>query len=186
MRKTLLRRHRCPSKATSKTALVKIQGICIEDVIGGWDDVYEFDASVERITAAVSAARALPHDFMLTARADGIMIGNYDTDEAIKRVQAYAAVGADCVYAPLPPTMDDLARLIASVDVPVNVLVTGQFAKHTTADFAAIGAARLSVGSSFARTTHALMYETGGAMIGGDFTALGKAMPFKDMDDFLK
>jgi len=168
-------------------AEIGLAGICIEDIIGGWDDPYAFDLAVERIRAAAAAARALPSDFVLTARADGMMTKGYDTDEAIRRLQAFEAAGADCVYAPLPPTMEDLARIVKSVSVPVNALVTGQFAQKTTADFAALGVARLSVGSSFARATHGLMYQAGLNMISdGNFTALGGAMPFNDINAFLK
>ena len=51
---------------------------------------------------------------MLTARADGILTGRYDTDEAIRRIKGFDAAGADCLYAPLPSTMQDLARVVAA------------------------------------------------------------------------
>ena len=169
------------------SAEIGLAGICIEDIIPGSDTAYDFDLSVARMRAAASAARALPHDFVLTARADGIMTGVYGTDEAIIRIQAFEAAGADCVYVPLPPAMDDLARIVKSVNIPVNALVAGQFAQHNTADFAAIGVARLSVGSSLARITHGLMYSAGQKMISdGNFNALTTAMPFADINTFLK
>ena len=168
-------------------AEVGLAGICIEDIKDGWDDPYEFQLSVERIRAAAAAARSLPRDFVLTARADGIMTGGYNTDEAIKRIQAFEAAGADCVYAPVPPSMAELERLVQSVNIPFNALVAGSFAQKTTADFAAIGVARLSVGSSFARVTHGILHDAGKAMISnGDFKALGAAMPFADINAFLK
>jgi len=63
-------------------AEIGLAGICIEDMMFPSVDAYDFDLAVERIRAAASAARALPQDFVLTARADGVMTNRYDTDEA--------------------------------------------------------------------------------------------------------
>jgi len=100
---------------------IGLAGICIEDTTFPDGGFYDFDLAVERIKAAASAARALPNDFVLTARADGILTGKYDTAEAIRRIQAFAKAGADCLYAPLPPDMDALAQIVAATDKPVNV-----------------------------------------------------------------
>ena len=86
-------------------AEVGLAGICIEDTNLPSDDSYDFDLSVERIKAAAAAARGLGHDFVLTARADGLMIGTYDVDTTIARVQAFAAAGADCIYAHCHPAL---------------------------------------------------------------------------------
>ena len=67
-------------------AEVGLAGICIEDTALPAQTAYDFDLSVERIKAAADAARGLGHDFVLTARADGILTGAYDTDEAIRRL----------------------------------------------------------------------------------------------------
>ena len=79
-----------------------LAGICIEDIKLPSPDAYDRAFAIERIKAATAAARALPNDFVLTARADSIMTGGYDIDEAIARLQGVEAVGADCLYAPLP------------------------------------------------------------------------------------
>lgn len=167
-------------------AEVGLAGICIEDTNLPSDDSYDFDLSVERIKAAAAAARGLGHDFVLTARADGLMIGTYDVDTTIARLQAFAAAGADCIYAPLPPSFDCLARICASVDVPVNVLAAGAYAKYTLADYAGVGIARVSLGSALARVTHRAIHDAGRAMLGdGDFTSLLSAMPGDDVDKML-
>ena len=154
-------------------AEVGLAGICIEDTILPTEEAYGFDLAVDRIRAAASAARALPRDFVLTARADGILTGAYDTDEAIRRLQAFADAGADCLYAPIPPDMAALTRICAEVPGPVNALVAGPFRAQSRADFAKAGVARLSLGSSLARLTHRVMHEAAQAMFGsGDFTPL--------------
>ena len=167
-------------------AEVGLAGICIEDTALPAEDAYDFELSIERIKAATAAARALPHDFVLTARADGIMTGAYDTDEAIRRLQAFETAGADCLYAPLPPDMASLARICAVTTAPVNALVAGPFAANTQAEFAKIGVARLSVGSALARVTHRAIYDAAQAMTGkGDFSALTNGISSDIIDGLL-
>ncbi|WP_010139289.1 isocitrate lyase/PEP mutase family protein, partial [Oceanicola sp. S124] len=62
-----------------------LAGISIEDNPSGGATSYDRALSVERIRAAAAAARALPRDFVLVARADGVMNGTYDMDEALAR-----------------------------------------------------------------------------------------------------
>ncbi len=149
-----------------------VAGCCIEDTALPNKMPYDFDFAVERITAAVDAKRSLDEDFVLTARADGVMNGQYDTDEAIRRIQAFEAVGADVLYVPLPPSLEDLARICDSVSSPVNALAFGDFAKYTIADYADIGVARISLGSAMARVTHAAIVHSAKQILGeGDFTS---------------
>ncbi len=167
-------------------AEVGLAGICIEDTALPAQDAYAFDLAVERIAAAVAAARALPHDFVVTARADGIMTGTYDTDEAIRRLVAFEAAGADCLYAPLPPDMDALAQICAMTTAPVNALVAGPFCAQTQSAFAKTGVARLSVGAALARVTHRAIFDAAQAMLeSGSFSALGHGISSDIIDDLL-
>ena len=163
-----------------------LAGISIEDAALPHDEAYPFDEAVARIEAATRAARALADDFVLVARADGVMNGHYDIDEAIRRIRAFDEAGADCLYVPLPKTMDDLARVIAATTRPVNVLVAGPYARHPLVHYAAMGAARLSLGSALARVTHGVIRDAARAMFGaGDFTPLESAMPGAEVDALL-
>ncbi len=162
-----------------------LAGICIEDVALADQTAYDRDLAVERIRAAASAARALPKDFVLTARADGLMIDAYDEAEATARIQAFEEAGADCLYAPLPPDMAALARLAASVKAPVNALVAGRFAKEPRSAYAEIGIARLSIGAALARAMQHTMMEAAHGMMDGDFTALTKTSAAFGIDDML-
>ncbi len=164
-----------------------LAGISIEDVNSATAAPYPMAEAVARFRAAASAARALPRDFVLVARADGIMTGHYDIDAAIRRLLAFEAVGADCLYAPLPKTWDDLARICAATRLPVNALVAGPYARHSRADYAAIGAARLSLGSSLARVTHRAIHDAGTAMFGaGDFSPLAHGLSGAKVDAMLQ
>jgi len=169
-------------------AEVGLVAACIEDTT--FEDgkpSYDFDVAVARVAAAVEAAEALPFDFTLTARADGIMIGAYDLDEAIRRAQAFEEVGAHCIYVPFPKSMDDLAAICASVETPVNALCAGPFTKYSKADFAKAGVARISIGSALAAATHRVVLEAGHAMLDdGDFTPLAKSVSHSEIDRMLK
>ena len=148
---------------------------------------YDFDVAVARMAAAVEVAEELPFDFMVCARADGVMLGSYDVEEAIRRLQAYEEVGAHVVYCPLPPDMDDLKKICASVSIPVNVLCAGSFTKYSRDDFAKAGAARISIGGALARVTHRVVAEIGAEILGsGNFSSLSKAMPGDEVDQMLK
>jgi len=164
-----------------------LAGICIEDIKLPSPDAYDRAFAIERIKAATAAARALPNDFVLTARADGIMTGVYDIDEAIARLQGVEAVGADCLYAPLPQCTDDVTRICASVAAPVNVLVAGlTYTTETIESFALMGVARLSLGSALARITHRALHDAALDMFGaGDFSQLGHSISGDTIDAML-
>ncbi|MEO1197658.1 MAG: isocitrate lyase/phosphoenolpyruvate mutase family protein [Pseudomonadota bacterium] len=154
-----------------------LAGCSIEDTDLTNGGAYEFDLTVERIRAAVDAARGAPHPFTLTARADGVMVGAYDTDEAVRRLQAFEAAGADVLYAPFLPDMAAVARVCTSVSLPVNALCAGRFTRETKDAFAAAGVRRISLGSSLASITQRAIVEATKAMFeAGDFSALQSGM----------
>jgi 2-methylisocitrate lyase-like PEP mutase family enzyme len=170
-----------------RAADVGLAGCSIEDTALPDLAPYSRDHAVARIEAAVEAARSLDGDFVLVARADGVMNGHYDVAEAIERVRRYEQVGADCVYVPLPPSMDDLAAICAAVDVPVNGLAAGPFTAYGVADFAGVGVARISVGSALARVTHRALIDSAARFLGpdGDFSALGRTIAGGEVDRLL-
>src|SRR5216684_8409051 len=71
-------------------AAAGVVGGSIEDATG-WPDhpIYEVEHAIERVRAAVAAARALPFPFTLTARAENYLHGRPDLKDTIKRLQAY-------------------------------------------------------------------------------------------------
>ncbi len=148
-----------------------LAGISIEDTILPNNNAYSFDLAVKRIEAAMSTAsnerKKRSKDFVIVARADGVMTGSYDTAEAKRRLLAFEQVGADCLYAPLL-SFKDLSALCQEATAPVNALIEGENTALKVSDFAAIGVARLSLGSSLARATHRLIYNAGQAMLSAD------------------
>lgn len=163
-----------------------LAGCSIEDTDMADGGSYGFDLAVERIRAAAAAARALPEDFVLVARADGVMNGVYDIEEALRRIRAFDMAGADCLYVPLPKTKADLQRVIEATEKPVNVLAAGPYADVPRTEFAQMGAARISLGSALARLTQTKLIEAARGILGeGDFASLQSAMPGGEVDKLL-
>ena len=91
-------------------------GGSIEDSTGDpRKPIYDFSLAVERVQAAVEAARALPFPFTLTARAENLLHGRNDLDDTIKRLQAFEAAGADVLYSPGVYDIDTIRTVVSSV-----------------------------------------------------------------------
>ena len=129
-----------------------IAGLSIEDSTGDEaDPLYEFELAVERIRAARRAIDASGTGVVLTGRSEGFVVGRPDIDETIRRLQAYAEAGADCLYAPRISERDHVVAIVAAVaPKPVNLLVNAPFI--TVAEAAAMGVRRISVGGTLARS----------------------------------
>ena len=155
-----------------------LAGLSIEDTDLPGEGAYPFDLAVERVRAAAAATRALRRDMVLVARADGVMTGAYDLSEGLRRLRAFEDAGADCLYLPLPANLDEVALICRSVSRPVNALAAGPFARHSRAEFAGAGVARISLGSALARATHRVIVDAARAMFGeGSFETLARMMP---------
>jgi 2-methylisocitrate lyase-like PEP mutase family enzyme len=130
-----------------------IAGLSIEDSTGDpAAPLYEFDLAVDRIRAARAAIDSTGADVLLIARAECYLTGHPDPlREAIRRVQAFSAAGADVLYAPGPSSRDDIRTIVEAVaPKPVNLLATAKIGMNL-AEIAALGVRRISVGSALAR-----------------------------------
>jgi len=142
--------------------------------------IHGFDAAVARVAAAVRAARALPHPFVLTARTENFLHGRPDLDDTIRRLVAFAEAGADCLYAPALPDMDAIRRVVAAVaPKPVNVLLGPRSGLVPLAELAEAGVRRVSVGGQFARAAYARALELGQALLGGDLPRFAAIPPLR-------
>ncbi len=113
--------------------------------------IYDYNHAVERVAAAVEAARALPFPFMLTARAENFLNGRPDLDDTLKRLQAFERAGADVLFAPGLPDLAAVRDVCAAVTRPVNFMVGIRGASFTTAELEAAGVKRISLASSLFR-----------------------------------
>ncbi len=133
-------------------AAAGVVGGSIEDSTGRADrPIYEREHAVERVRAALAAARALPFAFTLTARAENYLRGRPDLRDTIQRLQAYQEAGADVLYAPGLASKEDIAAVVSSVDRPVNVVMGLQGVQLSLVALSAIGVKRVSVGSALCR-----------------------------------
>jgi 2-methylisocitrate lyase-like PEP mutase family enzyme len=130
-----------------------VAGLSIEDSTGDKaKPLYDFDQAVARMRAARQAIDRAGADTLLVGRSEGFVAGAPDLDETTRRLKAYAAAGADCLYAPGIKTREEIAAIVQAVaPKPVN-LVIGRPIGLTVAEVAALGVRRISVGCGLART----------------------------------
>jgi 2-methylisocitrate lyase-like PEP mutase family enzyme len=136
-------------------AAAGLVGGSIEDNTGDSNTPqYAIETAKDRIAAAVEAANALPHPFMLTARAENYLVGNPDLHDTIKRLQAYQDAGAHVLYAPGLPTLDAIKTVLSEIDRPLNVLF-GPFEGFVPlSELADLGVTRVSIGSGFSNLAY--------------------------------
>lgn len=138
-----------------------VAGLSIEDATGRQDEpLYPFELAVERIKAARKAIDETGSGVVLTARAECFLTGHPEAlKESVRRIEAYAAAGADVLYAPGPKTPADIGAIVAAAGgKPVNTLIYGDFGL-SVADIAATGTRRISIGGALARAAWAAFIE---------------------------
>ena len=138
-----------------------VAGLSIEDATGRQDEpLYPFELAVERIEAARKAIDKTGSGVVLTARAECFLTGHAEPlKESVRRIEAYAAAGADVLYAPGPKTPADIAAIVkAAGGKPVNTLIYGDFGLSVS-DIAATGTRRISIGGALARAAWAAFIE---------------------------
>jgi len=169
-------------RAAAETGLA---GCSIEDHTGRRDDpIYDATLAVERIAAAVEAARGLGRDFVLTARCENFLWERPDLDDTLRRLQAFEAAGADVLYAPGLRSLDDIRSVCAALKKPVNVVMGLPGAAFTVRELAEAGVKRISVGSALARLAYGACIAAAEEIAAtGSFTALSNAIGFAALED---
>jgi 2-methylisocitrate lyase-like PEP mutase family enzyme len=144
--------------------------------------LFDFDVAVERVRAARRAIDDSGKGLLLTGRSEGFIAGRPDLRETIRRLEAYAEAGADVLYAPGLPTIDDIGAVVRAVaPKPVNVLVTSGFT--TLATLGELGVRRISVGSALARSALTGFLAAAREIAEhGTFDTLGSAAPFGEVN----
>lgn len=139
------------SKNVTRCIATGVAGLSIED--RNEHKFYPLEVAVERIAAARQAIDASGEDVILVGRCEAYLMTELNMDEVIKRLRAYEDAGADCLYAPGLKKIDDIARIVQSVNKPVNANLTGT--GLAVADMAAVGVRRVSVGAALAKASYA-------------------------------
>ena len=142
-----------------------LAGGSIEDYSGDAKAaIYDFDLSVERVRAAVTVAKSLPVPFVLKARAENLIRGRNEMADTIRRLKAYAAAGAEVLYAPGLRTAAEIRAVVEAIDRPLNVVTGWLEPGITVAEVAAAGAKRISVGGALNRLALAAFVDAARAM----------------------
>ncbi len=138
------------------------------------------EAAVERLEAARGAA---PRGrFVLNARTDTYMAGHPDAfAETIRRAEQYVAAGADCIFVPGVSDADEIGRLTAEIDAPVNVVAGLVEPVLDATTLRALGVARISIGGTLTRAALSLVDRAGREMLEhGTFSFADGAISYGD------
>lgn len=172
-----------------RAAEIGLVGGSIEDASGRSDaPIYDFGLAVERVRAAVQAARSLPFPFTLCARAENLLHGRMDLDDTILRLQAYAEAGADVLYAPGLRTVEEVRAVVQAVAPrPVNVLMGMAGVPLSVNQLQDLGVRRVSVGSSLARAALGAFYRAAQEIRDERTFGYGEqTMPFAQLNDLFR
>jgi len=177
------------AKTILLAAAAGLVGGSIEDASGKPEDpIYAFELAVERVKAAVKAARSLPFPFLLTARAENLINGRPDLPDTIRRLEAFAEAGADVLYAPGLKTSDEVRAVVRAVAPrPVNVLVGTAALQVPLDELAELGVKRASLGSALARAAYGALMQAGEDLRKkGDLGFVGKTVSYATINNLLK
>ncbi|MET0542132.1 MAG: isocitrate lyase/phosphoenolpyruvate mutase family protein [Variovorax sp.] len=166
-----------------------IAGVSIEDSTGSHAaPLFPLDLAVERLQAARRAIDENGGDTLLVGRAECFLVGVPDLDETIRRLQAYAEAGADCLYAPGIRTREQISTVVAAVaPKPVNLLIGSSTTGLTLHDVAALGVRRISVGGALARTAWGAINQAARQMMElGSFDGFAQAAPGEALNSFFR
>jgi 2-methylisocitrate lyase-like PEP mutase family enzyme len=165
-----------------------VAGLSIEDSTGDKDNpLYDFDLAVARVKAARAAIDKAGGDVVFTGRSEGFIAGRPDLEETIRRLKAYAAAGADCLYAPGIKTPEQIAAVCQAVaPKPVNFLMSTA-TSFTVKDLAGLGVRRISLGGTLARVAWTAVIRAAKQMIEeGKFEVLAGNMANAELNGFFR
>ena len=171
-----------PEDCAATVRMAAEAGLCgctIEDTTANpADPIHDFDHAVARVKAAVTAARSAPHPFVLTARSENFLHGKPDLDDTVRRLVAFADLGADCLYAPGLPSMEAIRTVVAAVAPrPVNIMASPRDKPVAVNVLAEAGVRRVSVGGVLARAAYGGMIAAGRALMAGDVPGMLQGLP---------
>ncbi len=165
-----------------------VAGLSIEDASGSrTTPLHDLAMALERLKAARAAIDASRSGVVLTARAECFLVGHPEPlRESLRRLEAYAAAGADCLYAPGLRTREDVAAVVKAVaPKPVNVLVASP--GFTVQELRDLGVRRISVGGALARAAFGAFARAAREIAEqGTFRALAEAMPSSELNGFFR
>ena len=151
-----------------------LAGLGIEDTTAdAAHPIHDFDHAVARVAAAARAAKGR---VLLTGRTDNFLHGRPDLEDTIRRLVAFAEVGADVLYAPGLPDMASFEAVVRAVAPrPVNVMMGPRSGMVSLAVLEAAGVKRVSLGGALYRVAMGGLLGAARRLKAGEFDILAGA-----------
>jgi 2-methylisocitrate lyase-like PEP mutase family enzyme len=161
-----------------------VSGLSVEDrnLEGSANELYDVDRAVERVRAARSAIDRTGEDVVLVARTETLLVDPSTLSAAIDKLVAFAAAGADCLYAPGVREKGEIASIVRAVaPKPVNVVMMRP--GLSLAELTDLGVRRVSIGGAIARVAWANIISLMDGISKGSFDGLAGGTPGKELND---
>jgi 2-methylisocitrate lyase-like PEP mutase family enzyme len=161
-------------------------GMNLEDAPGELGKpLVDLSAQLEKIHAVREAAASRKIPLVLNARTDVYLaqVGEPATryDETMRRLSAYRAAGADCVFAPGLKDAPTIAQLVTDLKCPVNILAVP--GTPPIVELKKLGVARVSLGSGPMRATLGYLRAIAEELkTTGTYSALDKAPAYAEVN----
>lgn len=171
--------------ATVEAAIAAgLAGVGIEDTTGDpKNPIRAFDDAVERVRAAAKVANGR---IVLTGRTDNFIQGRPDLKDTIKRLVAFAEVGADVLYAPYPVDMDAVRAIVQAVaPKPVNIVVGTMNSVVPWTELQKAGVKRVSMGAALYTRVMGDLRKAARELSTGDLKSASTGMRFRDVSTLI-
>src|SRR5262245_60699487 len=173
------------AESVARCVSTGVSGLSIEDSTGDpASPLYELPVAVERVRAARQAIDRSGGNVLLTARAECYHVGHPDPlRESVRRLQAYAAAGADVLFAPGAHDPAEIEALVQAIaPKPLNLLVVRDIGLSVR-DIEALGVRRISVGGALALAAWSGFMRAANALRSkGSFEGLANLVPYAEIN----
>jgi 2-methylisocitrate lyase-like PEP mutase family enzyme len=166
-------------------------GVNLEDGLaaGASQPLRDVAEQQARLRAARSAAESTGIPLVINARTDVFLhqVGAPTSrlDETLRRLQAYAEAGADCLFAPGVSDAATIAALAKELKKPLNILAGP--ATPAVSELEKLGVARVSLGSGLHRASLAFAERVAKECLeGGGFNSLSNALSYAQLNSLLR
>jgi 2-methylisocitrate lyase-like PEP mutase family enzyme len=157
-----------------------LAGIGVEDTSADPSNpIRKFDDAVERVRHAAKVAKGR---IVLTGRTDNFLQGRPDLDDTIKRLVAFAEVGADVLYAPYPSDMDAVRAIVKAVaPKPVNIVVGTMSETLPWSELQKAGVKRVSMGVALYTRVMGDLRKAALQLLKGDLASASEGIGFGEV-----
>jgi 2-methylisocitrate lyase-like PEP mutase family enzyme len=168
-----------------------VAGINFEDGKGETvPELEDIELQSDKIRAIREMAASVEIPIVINARTDVFLAGIGETsgrfDHAVRRANAYRKAGADCLFVPGVVDAETIARLVKSIDGPLNILAGPGC--PAIPKLQELGVARVSVGSKPMCATMGLVQQIARELLEkGTYTSLESPVKYAFMNQlFMK